>query len=267
MTRHGIGMGVAFALGAAALSLGCGDEATAPAKGGHEPSVTGLAGAATETGDDDEMPRRVELAISVAGSDEPIRATVSERGGAIEVTSAPDELELPILYGPLPLGFEDAFSDEFCKAVRLSADTNAHTETDLVRRGGSVTARVPVSSLVWPETLTSAMRAAQDAGVSSGVFWASPFTLTDAKLSIELAPDAVSRALGVDTLSHDFEQELSGSLDAVAQIGSFQISLPAKDLWCDLAQRKATLRIAVTGELGSEEYSGETRVTGVAPIP
>jgi len=252
---------MAMALVMATL-VGCGDDKMDAQGSGGRSTQPGTAGATADAADD--VPSRVQLEIPVVGSDEPIRGSVSEHGGLIEVMSYPEELTLPLRYGSLVLGYEDAFSDEFCDSIKNQvADVDSYEQ---LRLKGSLVTEIPVSSFIWPETAESANSTAKDAGVSTGVNFANPFTIDTAELSLELKSDAISNTLGVDAVSANLRQELADGMDSVRRLGSLRVTLGAKDLWCDLAQGHALLRIKVVGEYGAEHYEGETVVTGVEPL-
>jgi hypothetical protein len=246
----------------AAMLVGCGDDKMDAESSGGRSVEPGFAGAAAAA--DDDAPSQVQLEIPVAGSDEPIRGSVSEHGGLIDVTSYPAKLTLPLRYGSLVLGYEDAFSDEFCESIENHvADVDAYEQ---LRLKGALVTEIPVSSFVWPETARSANSTAHDAGVSTGVNFANPFTIDSAELSLELTSDAISNTLGVDVVAANLKQELAKGMDSVQLLGSLRVTLGAKDLWCDFAQGNAILHINVVGKFGAEQYEGETLVTGVSPL-
>ena len=251
-----------------ATSSGCGDETTtthhvktpAPQSGAD-------AGAGGDDTDDTELPRQLDIEISVAGTDAPIMGTVSERGGLIHVGSYPERLVLPISYGLLTVPFDGAFEDEFCQSVQeLTELEPPEAALDLVRHDGAVTARLPLSSLVWPETAAEANRSAGALGVNSGVFFENPLVIDTLELSLELSDSAISRALGTEDLLAELNRALERQGSGARETGVLQLSLGSKDLWCDLAHREATIRVRVVGTFGEEPYEGETVVEGVEPL-
>ena len=244
---------------------GCGDDETTT-RVTETPRPQSAAGADPGS-TDTEMPRQLAIEIAVAGTDTPIAGTVSEHGGAIRVRSYPERLSLPLLHGSLPLPFDGAFEDDFCESVRELTEADLQDRAlDLVRHDGAVTGRLPISSLMWPETVAEANRSASALGVGTGVFFDNPLTVQTLELSLELSEGAMSHALGTEDLSAALDRELERQGASARQTGVLPLSLSAKDLWCDLAHGDATIRVHVIGTFGSQAYEGETLVTGVEPL-
>lgn len=210
--------------------------------------------------------------ITVPGADEPIPARVPSRSSSgIEVLSYPTKLSLPVRHGALPVGYEGAFSDDFCANVRssaalASADTKEQIE-QMLRRQGPVTARFTISSVVGPEFSAASVLAARAAEVSNAASIANPLVLSEARISLEFGADATSRLLGdTDTLQSGIVNAFAQQESTAYEIGTFSASIAARDLWCDLAQGKATLYLWLVGEVSSKAYAGEVLITGVHPL-
>lgn len=244
---------------------GCGDGATTELDE-RTPSVPGSAGADGGTADESEAPRLLDLEIRVAGSDEPIRGSVSEHGGTLRVSSYPTVFALPISYGPLPLSFDGAFGDDFCRSVQELVELDSPEAIELVRHRGAPPARIPLSSLVWPETMGEAQLSARALGVSSGVVFENPLIIEAIEISLELSSQALSQTLGTEDLSAVLDDALELQGAAARRTGVLPLALGAQDLWCDLAHGDATIRIQVSGHFGSEPYQGETVVSGAEAL-
>jgi hypothetical protein len=210
--------------------------------------------------------------ITVPGADELIPARApSHSSSAIEVLSYPTKLSLPVRHGALPVGYEDAFSNDFCANVRstaalASADTKEQIK-QMLRRQGTVTARFTISSVVGPEFIAASVLAARAAEVSNAASIANPLVLSEARISLELGSDATSRLLGdTDALENGIVNAFVRQESTAYEIGTFSASIAAKDLWCDLAQGKATLHVWLSGEVSSKAYTGEVLMTGVRPL-
>ena len=142
------------------LCSACGDDAGpsgVPRDRAHN-TPAGAGGAAPEG---DERTSTIDFDVAVPGADQPVTARVGAHGGAVEVLSYPSDVTLPLSYGSLPLGYEDAFSDAFCDSVRQQATSNDAER--LLRHQGAVTALVPLSPLVAQALKSRIIDAAADA--------------------------------------------------------------------------------------------------------
>ena len=121
------------------------------------------------------------------------------------------------------------------------------------------------SMMVAPALNVSLLDAATDAtgGLSAAV--TNPLLLTSGEVSLTLGPDAISRTLGDDAaLLAPFSTALARQASTAYLAGSYQVSLAARDLWCDLARGNAQIQIDLTGTFGAEGvFAGRTVVRGV----
>jgi hypothetical protein len=230
-----------------------------------DPSPT-AAGARNEPPiEDSEDTSTLDFDVALPGTDEPVSATVTNHGGAIEVPAYPSEVTLVLRYTLLTVGFEEAFSSDFCESIRALAEVGPEAE-ELVRHRGSAVTQVPLCPSASYETRSKLVAAATQARGGSA-YLTNPLVLTSASISLELGPDAISRVLGdeaglLEPFTRVLEQQDTDSLG----LDHFSVSVAAKDLLCDLAEGNAQLHIDVSGSFGDESFEGRTTVVGLEPL-
>lgn len=241
--------------------------------GTHRGGSAGSAGSAGTAGASGTSSSFKEFDIVVPGATKPVLARVATpKTPLIDVDGYPSALSLPVHYGALPVGYEGAFSDAFCADIRRVASLGSLPSLKeqvlrMVRRQGTVTARIPLSTLVGSPFSVLAVQAARTAGADAAATVSNPLSLSNAEIALELSPDAMSNLLG-DTpgLLSGVSTALAQQLKIAVQTGLFTASIAAKDLWCDLAHGKATFKLKLVGTALGKPYAGVTNVSGAQPL-
>ena len=229
---------------------------------------------APDTGSDQGSPT-IDFTFVANGSPVVIHGTsTTEPFGEITIANYPTVATTTPVYGPLPSGFEDAFSPTFCASVRAKAANAKGTSTlaklnkQLVRQGAAVAVEVVVSPFVGNDFTSEAAAAATKAGAPGAAFAIqNGLELSDAKLQIVFDADAMSNLIGeTDALVNAQAAFMSQTLSSVLSTGDFQAAFAAKDVLCDLATGKARIVLTVTGTANGAPYSGQTTATLLQPL-
>lgn len=218
---------------------------------------------------------RVPLSVALPGPPGSVAATLEGEGSSrVHVESYPGQAELSVRHGPLPLDYEGAFSEPFCADVSARANlarqgsTLAQQARQQVRADGAVVADLTVYPLIGPGFERAVREAARAAGVAAGSLQIdNPVKLDDAELALQLSSTATSLLIGeTEQLASTLRSALAAQRATALQSGSFQLALSAKDLWCDLAQGRASVVIHLRGSVGGSTFAGQTKIAGVEPL-
>lgn len=213
---------------------------------------------------------KLSFEVNVSGVDSPIPVSATlEPHAELVVEAYPAEAQTKPTHGPLPVGFEGAFTPAYCEDVRAKATKAAGTGAlttwyrQQLRKGGGVTLSLPVTPLIGADFTRVLRTAAAAAGAQATAYrLQNPLVPTDVKIEIDFAPDAISNVVG-DTASLVAEQQsyLSKQLAAIAVNGTFSTALSAKDVLCDLAQGAAAIRFEIDGHAGTVDFHGQTHLS------
>jgi hypothetical protein len=137
-----------------------------------------------------------------------------------------------------------------------------------VRGDTSVVAQVRVSPLIGPRFALAVREAARAAGATAGAWQLqNPLEIDALTLELELSAEAISTLVGdTQQLADALRAALERQRETALATGSFQVALSAKDLWCDIAQGRASVVMHVTGRAGRSTFMAQTRITGVEPL-
>jgi hypothetical protein len=222
--------------------------------------------------DDAGAAARVRFSVSVPGVMESVPASLASMDSdRMRVDGYPELVHTTLRRGTLPVSFEGAFSEAFCAEVEelatLASEGGALGEIarQRVLSDGALIAHLSLYPFLGPPFETAAREAVRAAGASAGSLTIeNALVLEQASIDIELKDDAITHHIGeVASLEESMNAELTARRGPAFHNGTLQLSLSAKDLWCDLAQDRAHLVVRILGNVAKAPFVAETRTSGV----
>ena len=140
----------------------------------------------------DPAPQTIDFTFVADDSPTVIHATTTtDPFGHITIGNYPATASAPVIYGALPVGFDDAFSASYCAGIRTKAVASKGTSAlakfnkQFVRKSGGVPVNIVVSPFVGNTFTSEAAAAATKAGAPGSAYTIdNPLQLEDVQFHI-----------------------------------------------------------------------------------